>query len=63
MLNKSKMILVVSDKMDNNKKPNRNEQLLIRCSGPVRQEMSFPGPIVDVKGENDRSRTTFRRRI
>lgn len=53
MSNMSKMILVVSNNMDNNKKPDRNEHALIRCSGPARKELSFPGPIVDVIGKSD----------
>jgi hypothetical protein len=53
MTKKSEIILVVSDSMDNNKKPDRNEQGLIRCSGPVRKALSFPGPIIDVIGKKD----------
>lgn len=53
MTKKSEIILVVSDSMDNNKKPDRNEHGLIRCSGPVRKTLSFPGSIIDVTGKND----------
>ena len=47
------MILVYSESMDSNKKPDRNEQALIRCSGPVRKALAFTGPIINVQGGED----------
>lgn len=46
-----KLILVVSESMNTNKKPDRNEHALIRCSGPVRKALSLSGPIINIEGE------------
>lgn len=44
------MILVVSESMDNNKKPDRNEHGLVRCSSAARKAMCFNASIINVGG-------------
>lgn len=41
MVAKKKLILVPSEKMDSNKKENRNEHILVRMASPARKHMDF----------------------
>lgn len=49
-MSKTEMILVVSENMDNNKNPDRNEHGLVRCSSIVRKTMCFNASTVTVDG-------------
>jgi len=45
------LILVISDSMDDNKKPDRNEDALIRMSANARKAMRFDDDSVEVSGQ------------
>lgn len=51
-MSKSKLILVPSTKMDSNKKPDRNEHMLVRMSAVTRQAMGFESK-VEVFADDD----------
>lgn len=55
---KKRLILVVSDRMDQNKKPGRKESDLIRMSSKARDNMGFTGA-VEVTGKSSVSLSVF----
>ena len=58
MTSKKELILVTSARMEKNKKPNRNENNLIRLSAVTRNSLGF-GDSVEVSGKHLKSLDTF----